>query len=166
MRGLVPIRFSTYNIRNGRNRGLKSVLTGMAQANMDLGTFQETKDTDGSYTRGSAGYSVAATDMPSRQCSGMAVFHQLAPRFGVESVHKFGPNVVIFQLATGERRLYILVCHLSPNDTSTIESVVAALKERPIGAKLLVVGDFHANLAESEGDRRGGILRRPWRRRD
>ena len=43
----VPSRFSTYNIRNGRNRGLESALRGMSQANMDLGIFQETKCTDG-----------------------------------------------------------------------------------------------------------------------
>ena len=33
----VPIRFGTYNIRNGGNRGLESALRGMSQANMDLG---------------------------------------------------------------------------------------------------------------------------------
>ena len=36
-----------------------------------------------------------------------------------------------------------------------IESFVAALKERPRGAKLLVVGDFNIKLAETERDRRG-----------
>ena len=44
---------------------------------------------------------------------------------------------------------------LSPDDTSTIESFVAALKERPRGAKLLVVGDFNINLVEPEVDWRG-----------
>ena len=37
----------------------------------------------------------------------------------------------------------------------TIESVVAALKERPRGAKLLVAGDFNVNLAKPEVNRRG-----------
>ena len=46
-------------------------------------------------------------------------------------------------------------CYLAPNDTLTIESVVAALKERPMGAGLLVSGEFNANLAEPEEDRRG-----------
>ena len=46
-------------------------------------------------------------------------------------------------------------CYLAPDDTSTIESVVARLKECPRGAELLVTGDFNVNLAESEGDRRG-----------
>ena len=46
------------------------------------------------------------------------------------------------------------MCQVNPDDTSTIESVVAALKERPRGAELLVAGDFNVNLADPEGDRR------------
>ena len=62
----MPIRFGTYNIRNGRKGGLEAALWGMSQANMDLGILQETKLTDGVYTRGSAGYNVIATDASSR----------------------------------------------------------------------------------------------------
>ena len=54
-----------------------------------------------------------------------------------------------FHLSTGERWWYIVGCYLAPDDTSTIESVVAALKERPRGAGLLVVGDFNVNLSDS-----------------
>ena len=46
-------------------------------------------------------------------------------------------------------------CYLAPNDTSAIERVVAALKERPKGAELLVAGDFNVNLSKPEEDRRG-----------
>ena len=60
----MPIRFGTYNIRNGRSGGLEAALQGVSQANMDLGIFQETKLIDGIYTRGLAGYSVVATDSP------------------------------------------------------------------------------------------------------
>ena len=35
----VLIRFRTYNIRNGRNRGLDLALRVMSQANMDLCIF-------------------------------------------------------------------------------------------------------------------------------
>ena len=57
----MPIRFGTYNICNGRRGGLESALRGMSQANMDLGILQETKITNGIYTRGSAGYTVITT---------------------------------------------------------------------------------------------------------
>ena len=83
------------------------------------------------------------------------MFHRPEPHFAVDAVQQFGPNVFGFQLATVARRWYIVGCYLAHDDTSTIESVVAALKELPMGAELMVAGDFNANLAEQEGDRRG-----------
>ena len=151
----MPIRFGTYNIRNGRNGGLESALRGMSQANMDLGIFQDTKVTDGIYTRRSAGYRVVATDATSQHRGGVAVFHRPASHFAVEAVQKFGSNVIVFLLVTGARRWYILRCYLAPDDTLTIERVVKAPKERPKGAAMLVAGDIDANLAAPEGDRRG-----------
>ena len=152
--GKVPIRFGTYNICNRRNGGLEAALRGVSQANMDLGILQETKLTDGIYTRRSAGYSVVATDVPSRHRGGVANFYHPAPHFAVEAVRNFGPNVIGFQLATGVRRWCIVGCYFAPDDTSTIEMVVKALRSRPKGAELLVVGDLNANLAVPEGDRR------------
>ena len=68
---------------------------------MDLGIFQETKVTDGIYTRGLAGYIVVAMDASSRNRGGVTVFHRPAPHFAVEAVQKFGPNIVNFQMETG-----------------------------------------------------------------
>ena len=152
--GKAPIGFGTYNIRNGRNGGLEAALRGMSRSNMDLGILQETKLTDGIYTRGSAGYSVVATDDPIRHHGGIVIFYQPALHFAVEAVQKFGPNVIGFQLSTGARRWYILGCYLAPDDTSKIEWVVEALRDRPKGAELLVEGDLNSNLAAPEGDRR------------
>ena len=106
--GTVPIIFGTYNIHNGRNGGLEEALRGMSQANMDLGILQETKLTDGIYTRRSAGYSVVATDAPIQHRGGVAIFYHSEPHFAVEAVEKFGPNVIGFHIATGARRWYIV----------------------------------------------------------
>ena len=43
----------------------------------------------------------------------------------------------------------------NPDDTSTIESVVAALKERPRGTALILAGDLNTTLADPENDMRG-----------
>ena len=102
--GKVPIRFGTYNIRNGHNIRLEAALRGMSQANMDLGIPQETKLTDGIYTHRSASYSVVMTDAPSQHRGGVEIFYHSEPHFAVEAVEKFGPNVIGFQLATGARR--------------------------------------------------------------
>ena len=92
--GTVPIRFGTYYIRNVRKGGLEAALRGMSQANMDLGILQETKITDGIYTRGSAGYSIIATDAPSQHRGGVTLFYRSKPHFVVEAVERFGPNVL------------------------------------------------------------------------
>ena len=151
----MSIRFVTYNIRNGRNGGLESALQGMDQANMDLGIFQENKYTDSIHARTSSGYIVVATDTPSRHRSGVAFFYGPSPHFAAEAVRQFGPNVVGFQMATGERRWYIIECYLAPDATLTIENVFTTLKERPRGAALLVAGDLNTKLAEPENDQRG-----------
>ena len=56
----------------------------MAQANMDLGFLQETKCTDGVYTRASAGYRVVAMDVLSWHRGGIALFYKEGADFAVE----------------------------------------------------------------------------------
>ena len=78
-----------------------------------------------------------------------------SPRFAVEAIQKFSPNVVIFQLKMGEQRWYTIGCYLAKDNASKIEIIVAMLRERPWGTKLLVVGDFNLELAhpeKAEGD--------------
>ena len=109
---------------------MESALRGMSQANMDLGIFQETKCTDGIYTRESAGYRVIATDAPSRHRGGVALFYRPSPLFEVEAVQEYGPNVLSFEVAMGARRWYIIGCYLAPDDSETIERVHTALVDQ------------------------------------
>ena len=72
----MSIRFGTYIFCNGRNGILGSALIWMSKANMDLGIFQETKPTNGLYTRGSAGYSIVTPDATKKRIyGGVAVFY-------------------------------------------------------------------------------------------
>ena len=100
------------------------------------------------------GYSVVAIDALIRHRGGVAVFYWPSPRYAVEEIQKFGPNVVGFHLATGEWQWYIVGFYLAPDDTLTIYGVIAALNERPRGDKLLVAGDLNINMEEPEGYRR------------
>ena len=83
------------------------------------------------------------------------MFYQPAPHFAVEAVQHFGTNFLGFQILTGEQRCYIVGCYLAPYNTSSIENVVAVLKEWLQGAELLVAGDFNAKLSETEDNPRG-----------
>ena len=131
---------------------METALRGLSQANMDLGILQETKLTDGIYTRGSAGYSVITTDAPSRHRGGVALFYRSKPHFVVEAVEKFGHNVLGFQLSTGARRWFIVRAYIVLEDTETMERVVAAIGKMTRGAELMVAGDFNADIAAPEGN--------------
>ena len=113
---------------------------------MDLGILQERKLTDGVYTRGSASYNVIATDTPSRHRGGVALFYRSTPHFVVEAVERCGPNVMGFEVATGERKWYIVGAYVAPEDEVTMETVVAAIGRKPPGAELMVVGDFNVDI--------------------
>ena len=152
------IRFGTYTIRNGRNGGLESYLRAMSQSNTDLGIFQETELTKRIYTSESSGYKVVATEALSAQSGGVAVLYRAAEKFYVEALHTYGANVVSFQMASGDRQWYIVGRYLDPEDASITEYVVLAIGKRPLGAALLVVGDFNTNLSKPEGrDKYEGI---------
>ena len=151
----MPIKFGTYNIRNGRNGGLEAALRGMAQANMDLRVLQETKCTDGVDTRASAGYRVVATDAPIRHRGGITLFYREGAGFAVEEVRTYGPTVLSFEVGTGRRRWYIIGCYLAPDDARTIEQVVTAIGDQPRGTALVVVGYLNTDLGDMECDGRG-----------
>ena len=42
----------------------------------------------------------------------------------------------------------------APEDTETMERVVAEIRKKPRGAELMVAGDFNADIVAPEGDRR------------
>ena len=149
--GRTPIRFGTYNIRNGQNGGLKSALRGVGQENVDVEVFQETKLTEGIYTRKSSGYKVVATPAPSQHQGGVAFLYRYYPAFAVKAIRQFGANGIAYQLVTGERRWYIDGCSLEPGDKTTIRDVEAAMAEKPIGVELIFTGDLKVDLEKAGG---------------
>ena len=101
--GRTPIRFGTYNIQNRRNGGLGSSLRGMGQSNMDVRVFQKMI-----YIWVSYGYRVVATSETSRHRGGVTLFYWDSPTFAVEDIGQFGANFITYQLASGDRRCYIV----------------------------------------------------------
>ena len=88
-----------------------------------------------------------ASKAPSVLIGGVAVFFRAAEHFYVEALHLHGANVVIFQMASGVHRWYIMGCYLDPDYDLNLEGVVAAISQRPRGAALLVARNFNSDLA-------------------
>ena len=118
----------------------------MAQANMDIRLLQDTQFTYGVYTCRLSGYSVVSMVVPIRHYGRVAVFYCVMPQFYVKALQHFVPNIVRLQIVNGDRQWYIVGCHTYPNDASTIECVLAAVGKRPRWSKLLVAGNFKANI--------------------
>ena len=149
------IHFGTYNIQNGRNRGLELVLRGMAQDNPDLGyskrprsqmvlTYVHRRD--------------PASLQPTR-CAGtawgVAVLYMDSNHFQVKALQPHNPNMLSFQVSSVRRCWFIVGCYLSTNDAVTIEHIVAAIGQCPRGAEMLAERDFNTNLAVPEGSSDG-----------
>ena len=76
----------------------------MVQANVDVGLFQDTKLTEGIYTRKLSMYKVVATPAPIQHQGGVAIFYQDSPVFAVEAICQFGANDIACHMSTGEKR--------------------------------------------------------------
>jgi hypothetical protein len=124
--GSGSIVVASYNIRNGRNGGLESACWAMAAMGVDLGIFQETKITDGIYTRLSSGYSVVASNALSVHQGGIALFWRPNKSYEVKDWRVRGPNVLSFVIVTGGARFYAVGCYIPPKDLSTLATIVQA----------------------------------------
>ena len=72
-------------------------------------------------------------------------------------MEKCGPNVMAWQVVTGEKRWYFVGAYIAPTDEGTMEVVVQAIRRRPKGAELVVAGDLNANILAPVGRRAEGI---------
>ena len=73
------------------------------------------------------------------------------PALVFKAIRQFGANVIACQMATGERRWYIVGFYLAPGNNTTIRYVEAAMAERPRGVELIVAGDFSVDLEKMSG---------------
>ena len=57
---------------------------------------------------------VVLTESLSTFSGGGAVFYSASEKFSMEALQTYGANVISFQLASGDRRWFIVGCYLVP----------------------------------------------------
>ena len=87
-----------------------------------------------------------ATKAPSAHSGDISVLYREEDHFNLEVLHLHDPNVVSFQLALEGQRCYVVGLYLVPDKASAIKAVMAAIRQRPHGADLMLYGDFNANF--------------------
>ena len=151
--GSGSIAVATYNIRSGRNGGLKSALRAMEGMGFDLGILLETKVTDRIYTQNSSGYSVAALNAPTAHLSWIALFGLPNKSYVVEYWWIRGPNVLTFVLVTGSTQFFAVGCYIPPNDHSTLATIEKAWNKCPRRHTHILLGDLNVNLRSQRDER-------------
>ena len=70
-------------------------------------------------------------EVPSTHSGGVAVFYRAVKHFSVKALWMYGANVVSFQLVSSGLWWFIMGCYLTPDNASTIEDVVVAIRQHP-----------------------------------
>ena len=143
----------SWNIRNGRKGGIESACRALSSLNVDIALLQETKLTNGAYTRNSSGYSVVASDAPSSKKGGIALCWKESQLYELEETKFFGPHVLAFRVITGGLRFYVVGCYIPPSSTDELRHIRDAYRGCPEGFKPILLGDLNINL-ESPRDER------------
>ena len=152
---------ASYNIRDGRRGGMHSAVRALRNGRIDVAVVQETKIAEATFApRQYRGYTIRVTPSSGRNCGGVGLIVRETEHFTVENVKVKGPNVISFQLVTGEEeRWHIVGAYFPPSDKNgkARRLAMAALDDAPGGTKPLLIGDLNSDL-DFPRDRQEEIL--------
>jgi hypothetical protein len=158
--GSGTFRMATWNIVDGRGGRLTQAAAGLAQMGVGLAVLTETKLVDDRHHKSAAGYSIMCSKAVSGHQGGVALmWKENDPKFEVESVlFNNGPNIVTFQLTTGDERFYVIGIYVPPNCNKGVDDLRSAWEACPQGCKPLVLGDLNINLGFPRDEREEVIV--------
>jgi hypothetical protein len=109
-----------------------------------LAVLRETKLTDGRYTCRALGYKVLALKAVSHNQGGIALlWRDNHPGYEVELARIVTPNLLTFQLVTGNKRFYCMGIYIPPPNTMGVDNLWAAWEACPTGCIPVVLGDLN-----------------------
>jgi exonuclease III len=147
------IRIATYNIRNGRKGKLEGALRALEKMNIDIGILEETKITNDCYTKNCFGFEVIATEAESIFQGGIALVYRPSAYWTIETINRYNPNVISFELVTGKRRFSCVGAYIPPGDTTTIDNITIAIERLPRNNPIILLGDLNADILHPQNDR-------------
>ncbi len=108
--------------------------------------FNRNKDR---YPKTTSGYRVISSKATSPQQGGVALLWEEGHQdFEVEAVTIVSPNLLTFQLVTGEERYFVMGAYIPPADTTGVDDLWAARHSKP-----LLLGDFNIDFRNPRTER-------------
>ncbi len=78
--------------------------------------------------------------------------------YEVELACVITPNLLTFQLVTGDEQFYCMGVYIPPTDMMGVEDLQAAWEACPVGCTPLVLGDLNINFSDPQNEREDLIV--------
>jgi exonuclease III len=139
---------ATWNIIDGRRGRLSQAAAGLAQMRVGLVVLTETKLVGDRHPKTASGYAIMCTKVVSGHQGGVALmWKEDDPKFEVESVlFNNGPNIVTFQLATGDKRFNVIGIYIPLDCNNGVDDLRRAWDACLQGCKPIILGDLNINF--------------------
>jgi hypothetical protein len=148
---------ATWIIRSAQGSGLAAAAKGLRQMGVGCCVLTEAKLTDNQYPKTTSGYRVILSKATSPQQGGVALLWEEGHQdFEVKAVTIVSPNLLMFQLVTGEERgerYFVMGMYIPPGDTTGVDDLRTAWAACPTNCKLLLLGDFNIDFRNPRTER-------------
>ncbi len=132
---------------------------GLAQMGVGIGILNKTKVINNRYAKSLSGYRVLTSKAASPHQGGIGlIWREDHNGFEVEAIRPLTPNLMSFQLITGNERYYIMGIYIPPNCTTGVEDLRVAWEACPADCTPLVVGDLNVRFEDLINYRADAIL--------
>jgi hypothetical protein len=113
-----------------------------------LAVLTETKIVGDRHPKTASGYTIMCSKAVSGHQGGVALaWKEDDPKFEVESVlFNNGPNIVTFQVTTGDDRFYVIGIYVPPDCRNGVDNLRRAWEACPQGCRPIVLGDLNINF--------------------
>ncbi len=119
-----------------------------------LAVLTELKLTDNCYTCLALGFKILASKETSHNQGGIALlWKENHLGYEVESARIATPNLLTFQLVTGDEQFYCMGIYIPPTDTMGVEDLWAAWEACLEGCIPLVLGNLNTNFSNPQNER-------------
>jgi hypothetical protein len=140
---------TAWNICCRHNAGLSSAAKGLAQMGVSLAILTETKVMDDRHPCLASGYKILALKAASQNQGGIALlWKENCGDYEVELARIVTPNLLTFQLVTGNEHFHCMGVYIPPTDMMGVEDLWAAWEACPAGCTPLVLGDQNINFSD------------------
>ncbi len=122
--GTKSFSLATWNICCRRGMGMAAAAKGLVQMGVGIRIQTKTKITDDQYSKSLLGYRVIVSNAVSSHQGGLGlIWSKDHIGFDVKAVQLASPNLLTFQLITGNKWFYIMGIYISPNCTTRVDDL-------------------------------------------